>query len=90
MVVCTTRHWQTSGRLVQELNVSTLQLMTFSDAKKKLSRSSLEQSFATRDGYMHRGFTSPFRSLVAEQLCLQGGALNEVAARAHRRQRGGS
>ena len=24
MVVCTTRHWQTSGRLVQELNVCTV------------------------------------------------------------------
>ena len=24
MVVCTTRHWQTSGRLVQELNICTV------------------------------------------------------------------
>ena len=28
MVVCTTRHWETSGRLVQEINVCTVVAMT--------------------------------------------------------------
>ena len=59
MSVCTTRHWQTSGRLVQELNVCTL-LRVVHTQRSTSTNSHFEHAHALTQVFVLSYFTVDF------------------------------